>query len=829
MARKAALIIGNSQYQDLTLAKLKAPDADVRGLTELLEHPKMGQFNEVVPLINESEAATRRAIASFFARAAPDDMLLLYFSGHGVLDDKGRLYLAACDTQRDLPQATAISAAFITDAMDSSRSRRQVLILDCCHSGAFARGARAVGEAKAVTAATFEGVGYGRAVLTATDATQYAWEGEAVIGSAENSVFTHCMIEGLKTGAADVNQDGEITLEELYTYVYSEVVRRTPRQTPRKWSYNQEGEFVIARNPRPIAPPSIPLPDDLQHSIDDLRPWVREGALLELERLLFGNTPGLAESAHAALQKLRDDDSRRISMTAAALLARYEAERQPAASGSSPPAAEPIALAGAPLAGEPAAPSPPSPAGREAAAGDTVGEAPPRDALARPTPAVRVPQLAAAAAGLTARVQSSRWLAVAIIAVGWALGRGLAQVVLPADAEPQRTLWLVNWLLGGVAGGFLTGLAMIRLEPGWRPRHAWQVAAGWAVAWTLMFVWGQLAREINAAVDLGAPDPALDLVAGAAGGAVGGYLMGLAWRAHRPGLARQEMRWLVSGWALSWGLGGALVHLFADPGWSWAAAWAVSALIAGAVGGAAVLRVAARAQARPDTPGALPSAMRLRPLDRRQLALAAAVIALGWGLAFLAGGGTRLLYDAVTSDSWPGLYYPVELLGSAAAGAVGGWATGLVLRRLASGSNRPQPAAMAALWALALAASSMLIAASWILIYDMDLDVAEYLPTIFGLALAGAIAGYLMAKPWAWDRDVPGRRQTLLVAGAWATAFAVAVPALIVLPAWLGTEGLVNWALAGLVCGAIGGTASLWVLAQAGQPRQAGEAREPVS
>ena len=251
MPRKLALVIGNSDYQDPALAQLKAPDADVRALTELLRDPEIGQFEHVTALVNEPEAHTRRAIAGFFVRARPDDQLLLYFSGHGLLDDKGRLYLAAKDTQRDLPQATAISAAFVTDAMDSSRSRQQLLILDCCHSGAFARGARAADEAKAVTQATFEGVGAGRAVLTATDATQYAWEGESVIGEAENSVFTHFMIEGLRTGAADTDSDGRITLEELYTYLYSEVVRQTPKQTPRKWSYNQQGEFVIARNPHP--------------------------------------------------------------------------------------------------------------------------------------------------------------------------------------------------------------------------------------------------------------------------------------------------------------------------------------------------------------------------------------------------------------------------------------------------------------------------------------------------------------------------------------------------------------------------------------------------
>ncbi len=143
--------------------------------------------------------------------------------------------------------------------MDRSRSQRQVLILDCCHSGAFARGSKGVVGASVGTASAFEGVGYGRVVLTATDATQYAWEGDQVIGQAENSVFTHFMIQGLQTGQADTNGDGRITLDELYNYVYEQVVTRTPKQTPNKWSYKQRGDIVIAKNPHPIVKP-IELP-----------------------------------------------------------------------------------------------------------------------------------------------------------------------------------------------------------------------------------------------------------------------------------------------------------------------------------------------------------------------------------------------------------------------------------------------------------------------------------------------------------------------------------------------------------------------------------------
>ena len=83
-------------------------------------------------------------------------------------------------------------------------------------------------------------------VLTATDATQYAWEGEQIIGEAQSSLFTHYLIQGLNSGEADLNHDGRITVDELYDYAYGEVVRYTPQQTPGKWSYKEQGEIVIA-------------------------------------------------------------------------------------------------------------------------------------------------------------------------------------------------------------------------------------------------------------------------------------------------------------------------------------------------------------------------------------------------------------------------------------------------------------------------------------------------------------------------------------------------------------------------------------------------------
>jgi len=98
MANKYALILGNNNYQDKNLAKLSAPVKDVNDLVDLLGDPSIGQFDEVKQIKNAKASSAQRAIASFFSKRKRDDLLLLYFSGHSILNDAGELYLAFQDT-----------------------------------------------------------------------------------------------------------------------------------------------------------------------------------------------------------------------------------------------------------------------------------------------------------------------------------------------------------------------------------------------------------------------------------------------------------------------------------------------------------------------------------------------------------------------------------------------------------------------------------------------------------------------------------------------------------------------------------------------------------
>ncbi|HEU0292218.1 MAG TPA: caspase family protein [Anaerolineales bacterium] len=126
MTSKFALVIANTEYQDTRLAKLTAPSKDAEEFAHILGGPELAAFDDVQVLLNEGEGKIRRAIARFFTERKRDDLLLLYFSGHGVRNEEGRLFLAVQDTELTVLEATSIQAKLVTHAMNNSRSRDSV-------------------------------------------------------------------------------------------------------------------------------------------------------------------------------------------------------------------------------------------------------------------------------------------------------------------------------------------------------------------------------------------------------------------------------------------------------------------------------------------------------------------------------------------------------------------------------------------------------------------------------------------------------------------------------------------------------------------------------
>ena len=100
------------------------------------------------------------------------------------------------------------------------------------------------------------------------------------LGAAEpGSLFTRCLVEGLRSGDADTDRDGAISVDDLYDYVKQQVRDRSAHQSPRM-SGSVSGDIVIARSARRAA-----LPADLEAAAESSLAGVREGAVGELASL----------------------------------------------------------------------------------------------------------------------------------------------------------------------------------------------------------------------------------------------------------------------------------------------------------------------------------------------------------------------------------------------------------------------------------------------------------------------------------------------------------------------------------------------------------------
>ncbi|QSV56501.1 MAG: ABC transporter substrate-binding protein [Dolichospermum sp. UKL201] len=241
---KIALLIGVSEYEP-GLNPLPATIKDVEAMQRVLQNPEIGGF-EVECLLNPDTLQMQTAIENLFLGSQRDDIVLLYFSGHGIKHDNGKLYFTTKSTRKneqgELSRASTVSADFVHDIINDnrSRSRRQVIILDCCFSGAFSPGTKGEDD----ISLNFEKVqlgGEGRAVLTSSTSTQYSFE----------SVYTPYLVQGIETGEADENNDGFISVNELHQYVQRKVQEGKHEMKPQIQAVIKEG-FNIVLTKAPI-------------------------------------------------------------------------------------------------------------------------------------------------------------------------------------------------------------------------------------------------------------------------------------------------------------------------------------------------------------------------------------------------------------------------------------------------------------------------------------------------------------------------------------------------------------------------------------------------
>jgi tetratricopeptide (TPR) repeat protein len=260
LSKRYALLIAADDYSNSSFSKLRAPAHDAEELARVLSDPAIGGF-EVTPLLNRTAPEAKTEIERFFLHRNPDDILVLYFSCHGYKDEEGLLYFAMPKTETSLLDSTAVEASFVNRQMEKSLSKHIVLILDCCYSGAFARGfaTRSGSMASVNSQEAFQGKG--KVVITSSDALQYSFEnGEMDSGKPELGIFTDAVVRGLRSGDADLDGDGWVSTEDLYRFADQQVISVVPSQHPTRFSMLEGGDILLARSVKQQRVPAAAQP-----------------------------------------------------------------------------------------------------------------------------------------------------------------------------------------------------------------------------------------------------------------------------------------------------------------------------------------------------------------------------------------------------------------------------------------------------------------------------------------------------------------------------------------------------------------------------------------
>jgi Caspase domain len=279
--QRVALLIATGEYSDPLLRRLRAPAQDIDALATLLTDPDVGDFAAVHTVVDRPRQEVEEAIENAFADRRPGDIVLVYFTCHGVKDPLGRLYFAASNTRHDRLASTAVSSAFVNEQMERSRASAKVALLDCCYSGSFAKGLAP--KAGLAGDLTNQICGRGSYVITATDSLEYAYEGSSLTeDNAVSSSFTEVLVQGLRSGRADWDGDGLVSPEDLFWYLDKEFQVAGRPQTPTSFSSGVQGAVAIAKAPRHARPAEqgAAAADDLRRMLRDLE--VRYSSIREV-------------------------------------------------------------------------------------------------------------------------------------------------------------------------------------------------------------------------------------------------------------------------------------------------------------------------------------------------------------------------------------------------------------------------------------------------------------------------------------------------------------------------------------------------------------------
>lgn len=203
---RKALIVGIDYYSNDDTSSLSGCVNDAHNVKSVLERHADGTINFTTPRIltgtGPTDTVSKRELKDAVRELFSDDaeIALLYFSGHGYIEDTGGFLCATdSDTGDD-----GLSLHEVMNLANSSQAQNKVIIIDSCHSGVVAARTDASGVSELRDGVT---------ILAASTADQYALE----VDEGGAGVFTNLFVDAL-AGAAS-NLVGDVTPGSVYAHI----------------------------------------------------------------------------------------------------------------------------------------------------------------------------------------------------------------------------------------------------------------------------------------------------------------------------------------------------------------------------------------------------------------------------------------------------------------------------------------------------------------------------------------------------------------------------------------------------------------------------------
>jgi len=248
-----ALVVGIAKYRDRGIRQLTVADKDARDFAAFLRsQDRLFRKINVTLLTNEqvTKVEIEKSLHYRLREAGKDDTVVIFWSGHGSDDPRlpGEFFFVTYDADPRFLTATCVNMNQ-NRVLNRLDSKRVVLIADTCYAGNFtSMGSKSLQPALANFVRDFS-ESRGRVFLTSSRPDELSLEKTGL----SNSVFTHYLIRGLK-GEADTDNDGIVSIKELYDYVYQMTKKETRNAQHPQWEARLEGTFPIAATLRSFQP-----------------------------------------------------------------------------------------------------------------------------------------------------------------------------------------------------------------------------------------------------------------------------------------------------------------------------------------------------------------------------------------------------------------------------------------------------------------------------------------------------------------------------------------------------------------------------------------------